>query len=111
MALKPCPECQKEVSESAFKCPNCGKQLRKAKRGIFGKLCIWAFVLWNIFMFFALFSGMQGAGEVMQGAVSEAEQTGAAIGSTLGVGLILMLWALGDIILGALAFFTRPKTA
>ena len=111
MALKPCPECQKDVSESAFKCPHCGKQLRKPKRGIFGKLSIWAFVLWNIFMIFALVSGMQGAGEVMQGAASEAEQAGAAIGTTLGVGVILVFWALGDIILGALAFFTRPKTA
>ncbi|MEZ2452489.1 zinc-ribbon domain-containing protein, partial [Raoultella planticola] len=28
MALVSCPECQKEVSDSALRCPSCGKQLR-----------------------------------------------------------------------------------
>jgi hypothetical protein len=29
MALKPCPECGKEVSESAYECPHCGHALRE----------------------------------------------------------------------------------
>jgi hypothetical protein len=29
MALKPCPECGKEVSEGAYSCPNCGKPLQE----------------------------------------------------------------------------------
>ncbi|EEU4976284.1 zinc ribbon domain-containing protein, partial [Escherichia coli] len=29
MALIKCPECQKEVSDSALYCPACGKQLQK----------------------------------------------------------------------------------
>jgi len=28
MALKNCPECNKEVSSDAGTCPNCGKQLK-----------------------------------------------------------------------------------
>lgn len=32
MALIKCPECQKEVSDSALCCPACGKQLKKLKR-------------------------------------------------------------------------------
>lgn len=33
MALIKCPECQKEVSDSALYCPACGKQLQKLKEG------------------------------------------------------------------------------
>lgn len=29
MALIKCPECQKEVSDSALYCPACGKQIKK----------------------------------------------------------------------------------
>ncbi|ENA70768.1 zinc-ribbon domain protein, partial [Escherichia coli 178900] len=42
MALIKCPECQKEVSDSALCCPACGKQLKKLKRSFFGKLIKWA---------------------------------------------------------------------
>ncbi|WP_338423971.1 zinc-ribbon domain-containing protein, partial [Pantoea ananatis] len=29
MALVNCPECHKEVSDSALRCPSCARQLRK----------------------------------------------------------------------------------
>jgi predicted amidophosphoribosyltransferase len=29
MALKPCPECGKEVSEKAVSCPHCGCELKR----------------------------------------------------------------------------------
>lgn len=51
MAMIPCKECGKEVSSEAFKCPNCGARLRKAKRGFFGKIFKWSFVLFNLLMF------------------------------------------------------------
>ena len=109
MALVPCRECGTEVSDAALKCPHCGVQLRKAKRGFMGKIFKWTFILFNVFMAFWLISGMMGVSG-LDAPTSDAEQAGAAIGATLGFGLILGIWVVGDIILGLLVLFTRPKT-
>lgn len=109
MALVACPECQHQVSDTAFKCSQCGVQLKKPKRSFFGKLCKWSFILFNLLMVVWLFAYFGIIDEGMQGATSEAEQAGTAIGATLGVGMLVMLWALGDIILGMFVLFTRPK--
>ncbi|QTP60942.1 hypothetical protein HNO53_20820 [Billgrantia antri] len=111
MALVACPECNHQVSDSAFKCSQCGHQLRKAKRGVFGKLFKWSFILFNVLMAVWLFSSFGIMGEAMQTSQNEYEQAGAAIGSALGIGMIVTTWALGDIILGLLVLFTRPKEA
>jgi len=109
MALVNCPECQNEVSDTALKCAKCGVQLRKAKRGFFGKLVKWGFVAFNILMAIWLVGGMGAATEGME-AMSEAERAGAAIGTGLGAALILGIWVVGDIILGLFVLFTRPKS-
>ncbi len=109
MAIIKCPECGNEVSDEAFKCPKCGKELKKAKRGIFGKLCIWGFWGWNVLMVIWVWTGCSHSVESINSATSSAEQAGAAIGSTLGLGVVLVLWVLGDIILGLAALFTKPK--
>ena len=109
MALVNCPECQEEVSGSATKCPKCGFQIKKPKRGLFGKLFKYAFIAFNILMVIWLVVGMQGASEVFQGATSEAEQAGAAIGTGLGAAMIVAIWIAGDFILGLFVLFTRPK--
>lgn len=110
MAMVACPECQGQVSSEAFKCPNCGKTLRKPTRSFMGKLFKWTFILFNILMLVWLVGGMMSAGEVIQTAQSSAEQAGAAIGTGIGVMMILTLWAIGDILLGIFVLFTRPKT-
>jgi hypothetical protein len=109
MALINCPECQTEVSDSALKCQKCGVQLRKPKRGFFGKVFKWLFILFNLFMAFWLFSGMGAATESMD-ALSGAEKTGAAIGTGIVAMLILGVWVIGDIILGIFVLFTRPRS-
>lgn len=109
MALVACPECTHEVSDSAYKCNQCGNQLRKLKRGFFGKLCKWSFILFNILMIVWLFAVFGSVGDAMDSAGSGAEQTGAAIGGTIGVSMLVVLWALGDVILGLFVLFTRPK--
>ena len=53
--------------------------------------------------------GFNVASETMQDTVNDAEKAGAAIGSTIGMGMIVILWALGDIILGMFVLFTRRK--
>lgn len=65
MALIKCPECQKEVSDSALYCPACGKQIKKLKRSFFGKLIKWIFILFNIFMIYTLLVGLGGTSEII----------------------------------------------
>ena len=105
-----CPECNAEVSDSALKCPHCGKQLRKPKRGIFGKIFLWLFYLFNIFMLVWCVGGMNAASEVVSKAATEAERAGASIGTGLGAMYVLTIWVIGDIITGLLALMTRPKS-
>lgn len=107
MSLMKCPECGHEVSNSAFDCPKCGKQLRKLKRGLFGKLCLWSFYLFNVLMVVWLVGGLNSVADIE--AVSEAEKAGAAIGTGIGVTFLLIIWVVGDIITGLLALMTRPK--
>lgn len=109
MALMKCPECSSEVSDTATRCPSCGVQLRKPRRRGFGKFVKWVFILFNILMIIWLIVGFSSATEGYE-QMSEAQQAGTAIGTTIGVGLILGIWAAGDVILGMFVFFTRPKT-
>ena len=109
MALINCPECSSQVSDTAFDYPNCGKSLNKPKRSFIGNVFKWLFILFNILMFIILVQSCGGASEVIASSQNEYEQAGAAIGTTIGVGLILTLWVLVDIILGLFVLFTRPK--
>lgn len=108
MAMIKCPECSADVSDSALKCPSCGVQLRKPKRGFFGKLIKWGFIGFNVLMLVWFIGGMGAATDGMD-AMSEAERTGAAIGTGLGAAMLLGIWVVGDIILGLLVLLTRPK--
>ncbi|MBT7558804.1 zinc ribbon domain-containing protein [Candidatus Woesearchaeota archaeon] len=109
MSMIKCPECSSEVSDSALKCPSCGVQLRKAKRGFFGKLVKWGFIGFNIIMLIWLVGGMGAATDGME-AMSEAEKAGTAIGAGIGMAMIFGVWVVGDIILGLFVLFTRPKS-
>ena len=109
MALITCPDCNKEVSQDAFKCPSCGKTLKKPKRSLGGKIIKWSFIIFNVLMLIWLITGMNAASDVYQTAASEAEKAGAAIGTGIGVFMIFVFWAIGDAILGILTLLTRPK--
>ncbi len=108
MPLIPCPECKEQVADDAFKCPKCGKQLRKPQRSVFGKICKWSFIVFNVLMLIWIVTGVGGNAAKMQG-MSEAEQAGAAVGTGIGVMMLVVLWVFGDIILGLFTLFTRPK--
>ncbi len=103
-----CPECKSEVSSTAFKCPRCGVSIRTPKRGFFGKLFKWSFVLWNVLMLWWLVAGMRSVSEVK--ATGDAEKAGQAIGAAIGGGVIVAIWVAGAVILGLFVLFTRPKT-
>jgi uncharacterized membrane protein YjfL (UPF0719 family) len=78
-------------------------------RTAFGKIVKWTFVAFNILMLIWLIAGFGIAGESMDNTINDAERAGAAIGSTIGLGMILVLWALGDVILGIFVLLTRRK--
>ena len=78
-------------------------------RTVVGKIFKYLFVAFNLFMAFALFQGCSAASDGMQQTSSDAETAGAAIGTALGVGMLLFLWLVGDVILGLFVLFTRRK--
>ena len=110
MAIINCPECKNEVSDAAPQCPTCGVRIRKVKRGFFGWLFKWLFILFNLLMAVFLFFYFDSLSDITTHAKSNAEQAGTAIGGTIGAGLLLSFWVCGDIILGAMVFFTRQKS-
>lgn len=109
MALTNCTECKAEVSDQAAKCPKCGFVLRKAVRSFFGKVCKWSFIIFNVLMLIWIITGVGGAANHASQIQGESARAGAAIGTGIGIMLILALWVMGDIILGLLVLFTRPK--
>jgi hypothetical protein len=95
-----------EVSDTAY---TRIERVEKRKRGFFGFIFKWLFILFNLLMILWLGSYLFAIGDQYGKITSDAERTGAAIGATMGTGMLLVLWALGDLILGMLTFFTRGK--
>src|SRR4051812_31354537 len=75
------------------------------ERTALGKLIKWAFVAFNIAMIIWIVGGLTAASKIQ--VHSAGEQAGLAIGSAIGVASLLVLWAIGDIILGILVLFSR----
>lgn len=110
MSMIQCPECSVNVSDSALQCPSCGVQLRKPKRGFFGNVVKWTFILFNVLMPLLLFAGFDMASEkINSDTLSEAGKAGTVIGAGITSGLTIGLWVFGDIILGLFVLLTRPK--
>lgn len=108
MALIECPECNSRVSDTALKCQTCGFQIKKYERSFFGKLIKWSFIAFNIVMAIWLFSYW---GQFDTSAYSDtAGKAGFVVGYTIGSGLLLGLWVIGDIILGLFVLFTKPSS-
>lgn len=109
MTATACPSCDGKISSKAFDCPHCGHPLRKAKRGFFGKIFKWLLIIFNLAMVAWLYFYLVEVGALVDGSGSEAEQTGAAIGGTIGTGLLLTVWVLGNVIFGLPTLLTRPR--
>jgi len=83
--------------------------LRRAKRGLFGKLAVFLFWGFNLLMVLWIWSGTQAAVE-HQSALSGAEAVGGAIGTGIGVTILVFIWVFGAIIFGLMALLTRPRS-
>lgn len=103
-----CPTCSHKVSVSAMSCPSCGAVLRKPKRGFFGKMTVFLFWGFNLLMVAWIWGGTQSAVSAQKG-LSGAEAAGAAIGTGLGVTMLVMVWLIGAVIFGLMAMLTRPR--
>ena len=66
MALANCPECNTEVSSTAYDCPKCGAVLRKPARNFFGKIIKWSFIAFNVLMIAWLISAFGVTGDSIQ---------------------------------------------
>jgi hypothetical protein len=82
----------------------------RRKRGIIGRLFLFLFWLFNILMLIWLIGGLASTGDSFASATSEAQKAGAAIGTAIGMGLILAIWAAGALILGLIVAMTPGKT-
>ena len=80
----------------------------RPKRGIFGKIALWWFYIWNVLMGAWLWAGIRGNSQEIQ-QLEGAEAAGAVIGTGLGAMLIIFIWLFGIILFGMIALLTRPR--
>ena len=69
-------------------------------RTVFGKIVKWLFILFNILMIVILLRGCAAVSEVAVNTQDSAAAAGVGLGATLGVGMLLVFWVMGDIIIG-----------
>lgn len=81
----------------------------KRKRGVFGTIVWWIFLLFNALMLFSVIAGWGEFGNYIETATTPGERAGTIIGSAIGIWILLMIWLVGDIVLGILVLLTRGK--
>jgi hypothetical protein len=84
-------------------------QREVSDRTPFGKLMKWLFIGFNVLMLVWMASSCVAVSDVTAGAINDAERAGAAIGAGIGMTFLLLIWGLGDVILGMFVLFTRRK--
>lgn len=82
----------------------------KRKRGFIGKSFLFLFWIFNGLMLWWLIAAIGTTSNGVATATSEASKAGAVIGSAIGMGLIMAVWAAGAIILGVIVALTPGKT-
>lgn len=82
-------------------------RIEKRKRGFFGWIFLTIFWLFNALMVCSLFAGINATSKKMALLTTEAEKAGGAVGTIIGVSMILLMWALGAAILGLFVMLTR----
>lgn len=85
------------------------KLVEKRRRGIAGWLFLGLFWTWNVLMVVWLVAGLGENASKYEQLTSEAARTGHAAGTGIAFIMILLVWALGAIIFGLLAYFTRGR--
>ena len=81
----------------------------KTVRGPIGQIVKWTFIIFNIVMLCLMVAFCGHVGEVVNQSASDAETAGAGLGGALGSGFLLMIWLVGDVVLGLFVLFTKGK--
>lgn len=84
------------------------KWIEKRKRGFFGWVFLLLFWGWNAFMVFAIFAGLN-AGAPTRATLTGDELRAFDAGSGIAIMFELVLWAVGSVVFGLLAYFTRGR--
>jgi predicted nucleic acid-binding Zn ribbon protein len=76
------------------------------------RIFTWVILAFNLLMLIWVISGIASNARNCSGLTGDALTNCQAgnVGTGIGVGLLILLWALGDIILGVLWLVTRPRT-
>ena len=83
-----------------------------SKRGVFNKINVFAYVLFNSLMAFWLFSFLVKVADQAngcEGAYADACLAGSGLGGMVGISFILGVWFVFGIIGGLIVYITRPK--
>lgn len=111
-----CPNCHARVSTRALFCPDCHGRLRPPPRDLAAPVFRWSFIIFNVLMVcWTAFYAVTGrttlkAPEIpTDSGLDPAAAAGTPIAGEMGLGFLVMLWALGFIVLGICAAFTRFK--
>jgi hypothetical protein len=83
--------------------------VEKRQRGFFGWLFLIVFIVFNLFMAYGFFAGLAGNASEYGRLTDDASRAGYAVGTSLGLGAILIVWVAGDMILGLFVLLTRGK--
>lgn len=81
--------------------------VERRKRGPFGWTVAIFFVGFNGLMAWWFVDAMTEAAQVVTGATNQTESEGATLGPGIGTMMILIIWGVGSIVLGAMTYFTR----
>ena len=82
-------------------------RIERRKRGIIGWFFLLLFWAFNALMAFSFFAGLSGTAESYATMATDAERAGHTLGTMIGGGMILGIWAMGALILGLFVMLTR----
>ncbi|MCV0371088.1 MULTISPECIES: hypothetical protein [Filomicrobium] len=83
--------------------------VEKRRRGIVGWFFLAIFWIWNALMVAWLVASLRAPIAEYDTLATQAERDGTAAGIGVAFVIILMVWALGGVVFGLLAYFTRGR--
>lgn len=86
--------------------PTIQREIRK--RGFFGHVFKWLFIIFNVLMLVWMIAYWKEIGGKV-GDGSDAYTAGANVGAVLGTGFLAFFWVAGDIVLGMFVLLTRGR--